>query len=75
MEYKPRIADKLLAKKLRAKGAVLVEGAKWCGKTTTSEQIANSVLYLAKPETMLTAGKMAYTSSPQARSGTETLKS
>ena len=49
-EYKSRIADKVITKKLKGKGAVLVEGPKWCGKTTTSEQIANSVLYMAKPD-------------------------
>jgi len=43
--YKPRIADKLLKNKLEGKGAVLVEGAKWCGKTTTCEQIAKTKLY------------------------------
>ena len=48
--YKQRIADKLLAKKLKSKGAVLIQGPKWCGKTTTAEQIANSILYMAKPE-------------------------
>ena len=45
--YRARIADKLLAEKLDAMGAVLIEGAKWCGKTTTAEQAAKSVLYLA----------------------------
>ena len=35
MNYRPRIADKLLENKLKGMGAVLVEGAKWCGKTTT----------------------------------------
>lgn len=48
--YKSRIADKLLQEKLEAMGAVLIEGAKWCGKTTTAEQAAKSVLYLADPE-------------------------
>ena len=48
--YKPRIADKLLKNKLEGKGAVLVEGAKWCGKTTTCEQIAKTKLYLSDPE-------------------------
>ena len=51
-EYKPRIADKLIEKKLKGKGAVLVEGPKWCGKTTTSEEISKSVLYMSKPDTM-----------------------
>ena len=49
-EYKMRIADKLLEKKLKGKGAVLIQGPKWRGKTTTAEQIANSVLYMANPE-------------------------
>lgn len=48
MEYKPRIADRLIARKLSGKGAVLLEGAKWCGKTTTAEQIARSVLYMSE---------------------------
>lgn len=47
--YKRRIADKLLLRKLKGKGAVLIEGAKWCGKTTTAEQICRSVLYMSKP--------------------------
>ena len=47
-EYKPRIADRLLQRKLAGKGAVLLEGAKWCGKTTTAEQIAKSVLYMSE---------------------------
>lgn len=47
--YRPRIADKLLARKLKGKGAVLIEGPKWCGKTTTAEQTAKSVLYVSEP--------------------------
>lgn len=49
-EYKKRIADKILEKKLKGKGAVLIQGPKWCGKTTTAERISNSILYMAKPE-------------------------
>lgn len=49
-EYKLRIADKILEKKLKGKGAVLIQGPKWCGKTTTAEQICKSILYMAKPE-------------------------
>ena len=48
--YKHRIADGLLAKKLRAKGAVLIEGPKWCGKTTTAEEIAASKVMLANAD-------------------------
>lgn len=47
--YRPRIADALLARKLKGKGAVLIEGPKWCGKTTTAEQFAQSVLYVSEP--------------------------
>lgn len=47
--YRPRIADMLLKRKLEGKGAVLIEGAKWCGKTTTAEQLCNSVLYMTEP--------------------------
>lgn len=42
------IADRLLIGKLAGKGAVLSDGAKWCGKTTTAEQIAGSVLYMSE---------------------------
>ena len=49
-EYKNRIADKLLKYRLEEVGAVLIEGPKWCGKTTTAEQQAKSVLYMADPD-------------------------
>lgn len=48
--YKTRIADKLLEYRLEEVGAVLIEGPKWCGKTTTAEQKAKSTLYVADPE-------------------------
>ena len=48
--YRHRIMDSLLAKKLQAKGAVLIEGPKWCGKTTTAEEIAASKVLLAKTD-------------------------
>lgn len=47
--YKKRIADRLLKEKLGYMGAVLINGAKWCGKTTTAEQVAGSVLYVDEP--------------------------
>jgi predicted AAA+ superfamily ATPase len=47
--YKKRIADALLARKLAGKGAVLIEGPKWCGKTTTAEQYAGSIVYMDEP--------------------------
>ncbi len=48
--YKPRIADKLLQDQLEAAGVVLIDGSKWCGKTTTAEHIAKSVLYMDDPK-------------------------
>ncbi len=48
--YKHRIADALLDRKLKGNGAVVVEGPKWCGKTTTAEQLAGSVLYMDDPD-------------------------
>ncbi len=47
--YKKRILDAVLERKLSGAGAVLVEGPKWCGKTTTCEQHAKSALYMADP--------------------------
>lgn len=49
-EYKKRIADVLLEDKLDAMGAVLIEGPKACGKTTTAEQQAKSILYMDDPD-------------------------
>ena len=48
--YKPRIADEILARELEGMGAVLIKGPKWCGKTTTAEQMAESVIYIDEPE-------------------------
>ena len=49
-QYKTRIVDRILREKLESKGAVLIEGAKWCGKTTTASQLAKSILYMQDPE-------------------------
>ena len=48
--YRHRILDFLLERKLQAKGAVLIEGPKWCGKTTTAEEIAASKVLLARKD-------------------------
>ena len=48
--YRHRIMDNLLEKKLQAKGAVLIEGPKWCGKTTTAEEVAASKILLARTD-------------------------
>jgi uncharacterized protein len=52
VNYRKRVADSILAEKLSYMGAVLICGAKWCGKTTTAEQLAKSVLYLSEPSSL-----------------------
>lgn len=59
MKYLPRISDKTLAERLESKGAVLIEGPKWCGKTSTALQMANSVLNLADLNTLEEAKEIA----------------
>lgn len=49
-KYLPRIADEILKERLSFKGAVLIEGPKWCGKTTTAKQISKSVLAMDQPD-------------------------
>lgn len=51
-KYRPRIADRLLKRQLEAIGAVLIEGPKQCGKTTTSKQVAKSVLLMDEPNSV-----------------------
>lgn len=48
-EYKVRIVDSMLKDKLEAKGAVVIEGPKWCGKTTTAMQVSGSILRMDEP--------------------------
>ena len=48
-DYRNRISDRLLKEQLAAAGVVLVQGPKWCGKTTTAVHAAESVLYLDDP--------------------------
>ena len=48
--YYQRVSDKVLMEHLEAKGAVLIEGAKWCGKTTSAKHIANSVIEMDRPD-------------------------
>jgi len=49
-QYLPRICDDLLQKQLHSSGAVLIEGAKWCGKTSTARQASKSVVYMQDPD-------------------------
>ena len=48
--YWPRVADAVLQRALRASGAVQIVGAKWCGKTETAKQQAQSAVYLQDPD-------------------------
>lgn len=50
MDYLKRVSDNVLAERLEAFGAVLIEGPKWCGKTTTAEQHAKSVIKMQDPD-------------------------
>ena len=61
MEYRERIADQLLRDKLEAMGAVLIEGPKACGKTTTAEQQAKSIIYMDDPDKQAQYRQMAQT--------------
>ena len=44
--YLKRIIDSYLDEMLEAFGAVLIQGAKWCGKTRTAEEHSSSAIYL-----------------------------
>lgn len=61
MKYLARIADNLLERKLRSSAAVLVEGPKWCGKTSTCAQIAKSAIYVQDPDRRAAYRQMADT--------------
>lgn len=52
MEYLPRIADRVLQEKLSYRGAILIEGPKWCGKTSTGRRHSRSELDLSSPMTL-----------------------
>jgi len=49
-KYIPRIADTLIERALKYSGAVLVEGPKWCGKTSTARHLSRSFLYMQDPD-------------------------
>lgn len=50
MNYLRRLSDEELAFRLECSGAVLIEGPKWCGKTTTGEQQAKSLIRMQDPD-------------------------
>lgn len=49
--YRPRIVDGYFKERLQASGALLIQGPKWCGKTTTAEMMSSSALYMQDPDT------------------------
>jgi len=60
-KYMPRIADKLLEKSLRTSGAVLIEGPKWCGKTSTALEMSKSHVFMQDPDQRLNNMRIADT--------------
>ena len=58
-KYKARVVDSILVDKLDAKGAVVIEGPKWCGKTTTAMQVAKSIIRMDEPSRRDTNIQMA----------------
>lgn len=48
--YLKRVVDQKLSIYLQTFGAVLIEGPKWCGKTTTASIHAKSILKMQEPE-------------------------
>lgn len=58
-KYRTRIADKMLERCLMGVGAVLIQGPKWCGKTTTAEQHSKSVIYMDDPDTLQQNSELA----------------
>lgn len=61
MKYLPRIADEELERKLRSSAAVLIEGPKWCGKTSTGAKKAKSAIYIQNPDKRDSYRRMADT--------------
>jgi uncharacterized protein len=59
--YLLRLCDRELQIALQSSGAVLIEGAKWCGKTRTASNAAHSVLYMQDPDNTASYQAMADT--------------
>lgn len=49
-KYYKRVSDRVLLEHLESKGAVLIEGPKWCGKTTSAKHVANSYIEMDRPD-------------------------
>lgn len=60
-KYMPRVIDGVLKNKLEYTGAILIEGCKWCGKSTTAKQFANSYIEFQNPDKKLQYDKINQT--------------
>ena len=60
-QYLSRICDVELQNALATMGAVLIEGAKWCGKTSTAAHVAQSTLFMQDPDNARSYQQMAET--------------
>jgi predicted AAA+ superfamily ATPase len=60
-KYLSRLCDTELQLALKSAGAVLIEGAKWCGKTSTANNAAKSVVYMQDPDNTQSYQAMADT--------------
>lgn len=69
INYKSRIADEMLSRLLRSSGAVLIQGPKWCGKSTTALQVAKSKVMMALPEVLRESKRLAETDMPTLLNG------
>lgn len=48
-KYLPRVSDEIIQKYLKSQGAILIEGPKWCGKTTSAKQFSKSSVLFSDP--------------------------
>lgn len=60
-KYLPRIIDNQLKNKLEYMGAVLIEGCKWCGKSTTAKEFSKSYIEFQNPDNKLQYDKINQT--------------
>ena len=60
-KYMPRILDQTIKNKLEYMGAILIEGCKWCGKSTTARQFAKSYIEFQDPDKKIQYDKINQT--------------
>jgi len=72
-EYIPRLVEKTIEKQLKAMGGIVVEGPKWCGKSTTAKRFAKTVVELQKPQILKRYRAFAETSEENLLAGEKPL--